>query len=572
MSHIDHDDSSRSPDDRPRAHMSPPSTPPPALPATHVRSPRSPTARIRDDIPELVSVHHSRHGKPPPPPPLKVSSRHYDKPASARETEHTSERRQSFNHASRDDSLPSITTIKRSPSGSPPKNLKRQLSMDDDDCELPPLRLNGTEPQPAFISCDTCGVRVPLREQLTDQYTARHWHAHRALCNLSPPPAKRRRAKRTEEERIHYLRTDPYVQAFEPYKVHCKSCDKWIRLRPNSTYCSIPWDAHRKSCLAKRIASKNSFALNQHDKLLENDPYARKFDAERVLCAFCDKWIAAPITDNRNLWEAHKVQCRKAAPPTVVEDSVISTTPLARPITTAERPHSNSPPPYDRRDSVSGSGPTMSRRRNAEQREAQLRSDPLIQIVEESRVFCSLCQKWVQLRQDSSFCAYPWTQHRGKCLARSDRQTERRRDMESGQRLSSGPESEEDADGSVDEDVQESRRPFNRETSHPAALDPNARPTRRRLSDSYLDLDAQPHRITHLAYSVRYLLQTMFRNGASIHAIVGFLNASMPEDRWEEFDTREVIAGVSVLVREGIKVDGDRPWRLELAGDVVRRC
>lgn len=59
-----------------------------------------------------------------------------------------------------------------------------------------------------------------------------------------------------------------------------------------------------------------------------------------------------------------------------------------------------------------------SRRRNAEQRAAQLRSDPLVGEVEPNRVFCSLCQKWVQLRQDSSYCAYPWLQHRGKCLKR----------------------------------------------------------------------------------------------------------------------------------------------------------
>jgi hypothetical protein len=66
------------------------------------------------------------------------------------------------------------------------------------------------------------------------------------------PLVKRRRAKRTEEERIQYLREDPYVEQFEAYRVLCASCDKWIRLRPNSTYCSIPWDAHRKSCLAKK--------------------------------------------------------------------------------------------------------------------------------------------------------------------------------------------------------------------------------------------------------------------------------------------------------------------------------
>ena len=72
-------------------------------------------------------------------------------------------------------------------------------------------------------------------------------------AEASQPQAKRRRAKRTEEERIDYLRSDPYVAKFEAYRVLCASCDKWIRLRPNSTYCSIPWDAHRKSCLAKRV-------------------------------------------------------------------------------------------------------------------------------------------------------------------------------------------------------------------------------------------------------------------------------------------------------------------------------
>jgi len=74
-----------------------------------------------------------------------------------------------------------------------------------------------------------------------------------AVDALGHPPAKRRRAKRTEEERIEYLRSDPYVGQFEAYRVLCASCDKWIRLRPNSTYCSIPWDAHRKSCLAKKM-------------------------------------------------------------------------------------------------------------------------------------------------------------------------------------------------------------------------------------------------------------------------------------------------------------------------------
>ena len=63
---------------------------------------------------------------------------------------------------------------------------------------------------------------------------------------------KKRRPKRSEEERINFFKTDPYVAQFEAYRVLCAGCDKWIRLRSNSSYCSIPWEAHRKSCLAKK--------------------------------------------------------------------------------------------------------------------------------------------------------------------------------------------------------------------------------------------------------------------------------------------------------------------------------
>lgn len=151
------------------------------------------------------------------------------------------------------------------------------------------------------VVCDFCGANVPFRDERTDRFTTKIWDDHRItwfvwapfytiyLCvlifrtpinsgaqpapapalsssvlplptmtpssfsNQTHPPPKRRRAKRTEEERIKYLRADPYVAQFEAYRVLCASCDKWIRLRPNSTYCSIPWDAHRKGCLTKKM-------------------------------------------------------------------------------------------------------------------------------------------------------------------------------------------------------------------------------------------------------------------------------------------------------------------------------
>ncbi|THU89097.1 hypothetical protein K435DRAFT_803017 [Dendrothele bispora CBS 962.96] len=489
------------------------------------------------------------------------------------------------------------------------------------------------------------------------------------LCNMnslntlsfsypSHPPAKRRRAKRTEEERIAYLRSDPYVAQFEAYRVLCASCDKWIRLRPNSTYCSIPWDAHRKSCLAKKIMNRGSgaaggggYALEERNAFLSKDPDVRKFDAERVLCAVCDTWIDMHPEDHLmavRTWLEHRAECRKDAdiltvglgligmgagimepaeassggmvPPVqaipnnrkrederngrvmdvdryrsesptyddhrhqrhpVHTQSPDSYRPRERdvyplsstdyryhsrvtrgegrehhqfenPTRTLDRryesPHHASQPPFGGREtraqrrlslqyqqrphpqrersiastsaasapgehdtdsdtsmddegdidvnaagdpgiktapvspsrasslhttSSNGTQPSgaesrgpyatdsqlqqkeaekeyhrrsqaqqqqvfnaaagqfppgpahESRRRNAEQRAATLRADKLIKEVEANRVFCSLCMKWVQLRQDSSYCAYPWLQHRGKCLARHQRRAQK---------------------------------------------------------------------------------------------------------------------------------------------------
>ncbi|KAF8072311.1 hypothetical protein FPV67DRAFT_1411888 [Lyophyllum atratum] len=344
------------------------------------------------------------------------------------------------------------------------------------------------------VNCEVCGDGVSFRDEATGGFTLKHWNDHRVSCvTPSPtatsgdpaiyspeaaatglvsnahsqhPPAKRRRAKRTEEERIEYLRADPYVAQFEAYRVLCASCDKWIRLRPNSTYCSIPWDAHRKSCLAKKINSKNVYALEERNTLFSKDPDVRKFDAERVLCNMCDQWF--PLNPDDHLqavqaWLQHRSTCQKSsttlryisfpsryefkltfpsnspsvrAPGQPSPPTSMSGTPAAGP---SHLGPAGSPPILSLSLSASAlRSPSFhdlnpanyapaheSRRRNAEQRAATLRADTLIGEVEPNRVFCSLCQKWVQLRQDSSYCAYPWLQHRGKCLARHQRRAQK---------------------------------------------------------------------------------------------------------------------------------------------------
>ncbi|KAJ7636212.1 hypothetical protein FB45DRAFT_828517 [Roridomyces roridus] len=380
---------------------------------------------------------------------------------------------------------------------------------DDDEQDRKPLVLSpGTPLPPGGVSeyasgrviCESCGTGVSFRDEDPSApnggFTTRHWDAHRMAWyhphshhhhhqntypppppfaqlsqrhhNSYPPPAKRRRAKRTEEERIAYLRSDPHVAQFEAYRVLCASCDKWIRLRPNSTYCSIPWDAHRKSCLARKgCRSMNAAAT----AVFAKDPNVRKFDAERLLCGLCDKWIALPADDvdgsnSIGVWQHHRETCLNtvSALKNVVGSNMQQDAEEERkPVVTPPRPSSADAPlpqAHAYPPSLTHAGapfaqpqlpthlplptaphlvldlspanyaaPHESRRRNAEQRAATLRADVLIREVEPNRVFCTLCTKWVQLRQDSSYCAYPWLQHRGKCLARYQRRAQKAQEV-----------------------------------------------------------------------------------------------------------------------------------------------
>ncbi|KAJ3492893.1 hypothetical protein NMY22_g20284 [Coprinellus aureogranulatus] len=55
-------------------------------------------------------------------------------------------------------------------------------------------------------------------ENLHSSSSSGHPHAHGHAGQGNEPPPKRRRAKRTEDERIEYLRNDPYVAQFEAYR------------------------------------------------------------------------------------------------------------------------------------------------------------------------------------------------------------------------------------------------------------------------------------------------------------------------------------------------------------------
>ncbi|KAJ7183758.1 hypothetical protein C8R46DRAFT_984966 [Mycena filopes] len=616
------------------------------------------------------------------------------------------------------------------------------------------------------VICEVCGNGVSFRDdEAGGGFTLRHWEAHRSSwfahhhhhpqqANLHPvqiaytshhgsqqteqPPAKRRRAKRTEEERIEYLRADAHVAQFEAYRVLCASCDKWIRLRPNSTYCSIPWDAHRKSCLAKKSNAKNVYALEERNAMFTKDPDVRKFDSERILCGMCDKWLSTPTDDHLGavqVWVQHRAACQKTvsalknrkpvidAPPHSNGNGNASAGPSHRaspntrqqqqqqhPNLAQQQQHPHSAPPSTAHPSHTRSGPNgipthlplpdaphllldlspanyaaphESRRRNAEQRAATLRADVLIREVEPNRVFCSLCTKWVQLRQDSSYCAYPWLQHRGKCLARYQRRAQKASDIASSMKGKRGPRGEhgehrtsEDGD---EPESEESMDPTKQRQGHPHAQHPahhrqrgppaqqhppraipvgyaaarpmkewaaaqqqrdreaqmqqqqrereqqgddldaegeaddvdadgdsymeedGATPTparayaanggangaygnhgghghhqqhhngnggaigRRAVPASLADLDSQGGRRAFVFASVEYLFRTTYEasDDMSVSALLTYLNAAMPTDKHEDFDTGEVVRAASALAAR-------EKGRFALEGDMIR--
>ncbi|KAF8468088.1 hypothetical protein DFH94DRAFT_285834 [Russula ochroleuca] len=389
---------------------------------------------------------------------------------------------------------PSTTT--HSPSPPPMLPAKRKAS-EEPDAPHDSISSSSKDFEAGRVTCEACGDAVSYRDERTGAFTTKHWDAHKLGCpaasSASPaseppqsqarplnatgastepkaktntsssvpvPPSKRRRAKRSEEERIQYLRSDPYVAQFDAYRVLCASCNKWIRLRPNSTFCSIPWDAHRKSCLARKGAKEVA------PPFVAADPDALKYDGGRVLCKACNGWIfVGQDSQAAQTWSQHRTQCRPASPsappaattipsvppPSQHQLALVSShlSPASRTAKEKEKdrppqsplapaPLSSSPQPPSAVSlpdlPLSTSAPSTSgsesRRRNAEQRAAQLRADPLLAQVEPHRVFCALCRKWVQLRQDSTFCAYPWQQHRNKCVIRHEKKTTKVKAME----------------------------------------------------------------------------------------------------------------------------------------------
>ncbi|KZV65071.1 hypothetical protein PENSPDRAFT_614552 [Peniophora sp. CONT] len=501
---------------------------------------------------------------------------------------------------------------------------KRKLAVEQPDAVASPERdQSADEYASGKVSCDVCGESVAWRHPETGKLQIEVWNEHRRVCsgnaasvsddadaeadedldaegspdvaltelppvtapgapaNPSEPPTKRRRAKRTEDERIEYLRADPYVAQFEAYRVLCGTCDKWIRLRPNSTYCSIPWDAHRKSCLAKKGVG---IQPSPRVAVLANDPTVKKVELDRVQCRTCVKWVHVGADDDA--WTKHRASC-SASSTSPTKSGVPPPTPQQLALTASSSSTGSSLPGDGARvgRSVSeilaaasayaaaqaqaaqaGSGHEAPRKKNAEQRAAILREDPLIAQVEPHRVFCALCQKWVQLRQDSTFCANPWIQHRSKCIVRAEKR-ERRALPSQPQVGGAGGSSPAVIYGShapgVSHDIGESETDALSANGSAMDVDVPVQTPLTRSRPVKADLDSTPGRAAFIHSSIGHLYSTTYEasDELTLATLLVYLNSAVPPDKFEDFDTVEVLDAVKSLVGRGV---------LELQGDVLR--
>lgn len=465
----------------------------------------------------------------------------------------------------------------------PPEPARRPLSASSmKENDLPPSIREG-EYESGRVICEVCEEGVSIRDEETGGFSISKWTAHRKSCastHAAGPPEgsassqsreptplpsptsvststvqtqrKKRRPKRSEEERINFFRTDPYVAQFEAYRVLCAGCDKWIRLRSNSSYCSIPWEAHRKSCLAKKGAQKPVL----------------KVETDRRLCENCDSWVVLDKDEREaeTQWARHKLDCARTA---LVSSHV-----------TTKRHKTDSPTSeYDRASShrsrerielpplsaISGiTSPSIfttpshalptddTLRLSPEQRAKALRMDPYLEEVEPLRVFCKLCQHWIPLRKDVPYYTPAWQQHRSKCAlvhrdqARDDIDRSNSHLSPISNRFPSHP----------DDDAHRAKRV---KMSHVRSglSDDEARESRQHGA---VDLRTSAGRANFIHKSVGYLFRTTYSFGdeITIASLVTYLNSALPPDKYEDFDTVEVTRAAITLSKTGSYVfEGD---------------
>lgn len=384
---------------------------------------------------------------------------------------------------------------------------------------------------------------------------------------------KRRRAKRSEAERIEYLRSDPYVSKFEPYRVLCASCNRWIRLRPNSTYCSIPWESHRKSCLGKRVP-KNDTSVEYLNHMFSQDPAIRKYDSERVLCRVCDIWVQISASDYQqsiDIWFEHRAGCTTLSPPPLAasyetpSSYPVGTTLKRRPTPssmdkTAHRHLSEAVPSKNHiilppLIAAGSTSPGSLLSRPSSSSAEAMPSPP-------SSSYSSTSISWPESNSRSSDHSIPSpvNNQQGMFAFRPDSPLSR----------PSSPYTPKHARPVIANLLQSpADQPSMSQENHSftppttSTLSTNKRPSKR--SSNRVDLESSHGRCNFILSTILHLYSTTYESSdeLTISLLLSYLNSALPPDKYEEFDTPEVVKAALALQERGkivFRGDSLRPF------------
>ena len=227
------------------------------------------------------------------------------------------------------------------------------------------------------VICQVCGVGIAFRDEATNEFTMKHWDAHRlawychsfsfsfaTLINLiyqarphlpldpgleSPSftllkvpqrlwpilpqsvgvlNGRKKNASSTSNQTPTSQSLKP-TASFVPLATSGFVLDQ-IPLTvpyPGMPIVRVAWPkrcglynlSFRKTFLhlfSSLRNNKNVYALEERNTLFSKDPDVRKFDAERLLCNMCDKWMNVPSDDHLQAvqkWLQHRASCQKTA-------------------------------------------------------------------------------------------------------------------------------------------------------------------------------------------------------------------------------------------------------------------
>ncbi|KZV65183.1 hypothetical protein PENSPDRAFT_655990 [Peniophora sp. CONT] len=160
-------------------------------------------------------------------------------------------------------------------------------------------------------------------------------------------------SRKTEEERIEFIRSHRECREVEPHRAYCIPCDAWIPLNSSRRYSMQPWIVHIKACRSGKLGNRQVFTTpkspggetkadsdddeqgsvvpssagadgrrrprrteEERERILKDDPRSGEVRPYEVECTTCKKWIQLGDKMRYRLesWNKHQQSCAGQIP------------------------------------------------------------------------------------------------------------------------------------------------------------------------------------------------------------------------------------------------------------------